>query len=334
MLQVAVALLPVLAFLSLLMLLDSFKLVRPRALAQTLVAGGLLAVAAGVGNDLLVGALHLSPPVLSRYAAPVVEELLKSAWIVMLIQRRRLGFLVDAAIQGFAVGTGFALVENVEYLSHLPAAGLGLSLARGFGTAMLHGAATAVFALLSMERAERVSGPLAFVPGWVVATATHSLYNHFVLPPLAGALLLLATLPLVLLAAFERSERSMRNWLGAGLDGDVELLELITTGGVGGSRIGRYLESLKSRFAALVVADMLCLLQIQAELSIRAKGLLIAREAGLQLPVGEDVRASLLELRYLEKSVGATGLLAMKPIHKQSSRDLWQIYMLSEAEGS
>jgi len=202
---------------------------------------------------------------------------------------------------------------------------------RGFGTALLHGATTAVFAILSADRAERRAGVVAFVPGWAAAIGVHSLYNHFVLPPVANALVLLATLPLLLIVVFERSEQSTRRWLGAGLDSDVELLELITTGRVGGTRIGAYLDSLKARFPALVVADMLCLLQIHAELSLRAKGLLIARGAGLELPVGEDVRARLLELRYLEKSVGATGLLAMKPIHRRSSRDLWQIYMLSEA---
>ena len=331
MLRGAVALLPVLAFLSLLMLLDSFKLVRPRALAQTLLAGALLALLTGEINGPLASGLRLPPEAFSRYVAPVVEELLKSLWIVVLIQRRRLGFLVDAAIQGFAVGTGFALVENVDSLRHLPDAGLGLWLARGFGTAMLHGAATSAFAILSLDRAERSGGLGAFGPGWAVAIGVHSLFNHFVLPPLVSALVLLATLPLLLIFVFERSERATRGWLGAGLDSDVELLGLITTGRVGGSRLGSYLESLKARFPALVVADMLCLLQIHAELSLRAKGLVIARQAGLALPVGEDVRASLQELRYLEESVGPTGLLAMKPIHRQTSRDLWQIYMLSEA---
>src|SRR6185503_5426993 len=180
MLRGAVALLPVLAFLSLLMLLDSFKLVRPRALAQTLLAGALLALVTGEINGPLASGLRLPPEAFSRYVAPVVEELLKSLWIVVLIQRRRLGFLVDAAIQGFAVGTGFALVENVDSLRHLQDAGLGLWLARGFG------------------------------PGWAVAIGVHSLFNHFVLPPLVSALVLLATLPLLLIFVFERSERATR----------------------------------------------------------------------------------------------------------------------------
>ena len=77
----------------------------------------------------------------------------------------------------------------------------------------------------------------------------------------------------------------------------------------------------------------LCLLRIHAELAIRAKGLLLAREAGLEAPVGDDVRANLLELRYLEKSIGRTGLLALKPVLRESARDVWQVYFLEEAGG-
>jgi hypothetical protein len=79
---------------------------------------------------------------------------------------------------------------------------------------------------------------------------------------------------------------------------------------------------------------MLCMLQIHLELSVRAKGMLLAREAGLPVVIGADVRANLEELRYLEKAIGPTGLLAMKPIRRQSSRDLWQLHALAEAEAS
>ncbi len=97
--------------------------------------------------------------------------------------------------------------------------------------------------------------------------------------------------------------------------------------------MGRYLLSLRSRFEGPVVADMMCLLRVHLELSIRAKGVLMAREAGLPIEVGEDVRANLNELRYLERSIGPTGRLALQPMLQTSSRHLWQIYML-ETEGA
>jgi RsiW-degrading membrane proteinase PrsW (M82 family) len=329
--QIAVALLPVLLFLVLLTLLDSFKLVRPRALLLAIAAGAVSAVVAAAANGALLDHAGLDLRFVSRYLAPAIEEALKAAWVVWLIRRQRIGFLVDAAIYGFAVGAGFALYENVDYLEHIQGAGAALWFVRGCGTALLHGATTATFAMLGKDLTDRRSGASALLPGLAAAVAVHSLYNHFVLPPVVGALLLLLTLPLLLMAVFDRSERSTRSWLAEELDGDLDLLGVIVAGGVGSTRVGAYLQSLRSRFQGEVVADMLCLLQVQLELKIRAKGILMAREAGLDLPVGDDVRAGLIELRYLEGSVGRTGLLAMKPILRTSSRDLWQLGLLRES---
>ena len=142
---------------------------------------------------------------------------------------------------------------------------------------------------------------------------------------------LLVGLPLLVILVFERSERRTRDWMGVGLDTDLEVVESIASGQALDTRIGHYLRSLKERFPGEVVADMLCLLRIHAELSIRAKGLLLAREAGLEAPVGDDVRDRLTELRYLERSIGRTGLLAMKPIRRKDARALWQVYLLEEA---
>ena len=333
--NVVVALVPVLLFLGLLVFLDSFKLVSLRSVLVALAAGAAAALAGAQANGWLLDATGLPTHAYSRYGAPLVEETLKALWIVLLLRRGRVGFLVDAAVLGFAVGAGFALVENVEYLRALAEPRLLLWLVRGFGTAMLHGATTAIFAILGKVLADRHPGRplLALLPGLLVAALAHSLYNHSLVSPLLAAGLLLVGLPVLLVLVFERSERATRDWLGVGLDSDLELLESIASGQALETRLGEYLRSLKSHFPGELVADMLCLLRIQAELAIRAKGLLLAREAGLEAPVGDDVRANLQELRYLETSIGRTGLLALKPVLRQSARDLWQVYFLEEAGG-
>ncbi len=333
--NVAAALLPVLLFLGLLVFLDSFKLVSVRSVVVALLAGAAAAVVGTQANRWLLDATGLSPVALSRYVAPPLEEILKAAWVVVLLRRGRVGFLVDAAVLGFAVGAGFALVENVEYLRELAEPRILLWLARGLGTAILHGAATAVFAMLAKALADRHPGRplLTLLPGLVAAVAAHSLYNHSLVSPILAAALLLVGLPLLVVVVFERSERVTRDWLGVGLDADLELVEAILSGQALETRTGQYLQSLKARFPGEVLADMLCLVRIQAELAIRAKGLLLAREAGFEAPVGEDVRANLRELRYLERSIGRTGLLALKPLLRQGARDLWQVYFLEESGG-
>jgi RsiW-degrading membrane proteinase PrsW (M82 family) len=335
-LKAALALLPALVFLGSLVLMDSYKLLPLRAVLRAMAVGAAAALVCTLVNGVLFEATGMDLTVFSRYVAPVVEELAKAAWVVLLIRRRRVGFLVDAAILGFGVGTGFALVENVEYLRALTTPNLLVWVVRGFGTAIMHGAATAIFAVLSKSLVDRRDKPeaLDFLPGFVVAVAIHSAFNHSLLHPLVTTILLTALLPPLLILAFDRSERATREWLGVGMDTDVELLQSIRSGRLGGTRVGDYLRSLTSRFPGPVVADMLCTLQIHLELSVRAKGMLLAREAGLPVVIGADVRANLEELRYLEKTIGPTGLLAMKPIRRQSSRDLWQLHALAEAETS
>ena len=328
--HIAVSILPVLGFLAVLMSMDSYRLIPFRSVLRTIIVGVLVAVVCYFINDSLYDRLQLGPTFYSRHVAPLLEETLKAVYIVILIRGHRIGFLVDAAIYGFAVGTGFAVVENVNYLQEFGEAKIVLWIVRGFGTAIMHGVTTALFAILSKGFADRrVNGSyVAFLLGLVVAVAIHTVFNYFVLPPLVTTGVLLTVLPLLFLLVFERSERATRSWLGIGFDSDVELLEQLKTGELRETRVGRYLESLKGAFPPIVVADLLCLLQVHLELSARAKGQILARQAGINLGIDDSVRANLKELRYLEASVGKTGKMALQSLINLRSRDLWQLYTL------
>jgi protease PrsW len=332
MLNAAAALAPVVCLLGLLVLMDSFKLVPVRVTAQALGAGAVAAVLALLVHEQLLDVAGVPRPIVTRAVAPVVEEILKLVFVVWAIRRRRVGFPVDAAILGFAVGTGFALVENAYYLGALRSGGTALWLVRGFGAAILHGVTTAIAAIISQTLASvRPGRPVrVFLPGAAAAIALHALYNQFVLPPVVATLVLFAVLPPLLLLAFERSERATRDFVGAGLDLDVELLRLVLSDDFGHTRLGVYLEELRSRFPGPIVADMFCLMRLELELGIRAKGMLMAREAGLEMPIDEEVVSQLAEVRYLEKSIGPTGLLALQPLQVSSDRDVWHKFLLRE----
>jgi hypothetical protein len=146
--------------------------------------------------------------------------------------------------------------------------------------------------------------------------------------------LLLVVLPLVLLLVFERSESATREWIGAGLDLDMQLLDLVRSESFAGTRFGRYLQELRARFGGPVVADMFCLLRLELELSVQARAMLMAREAGLEIAVDEDLQASLQEIAYLRSSIGRTGLLALKPLQVTSHRDHWHRHLLARGRAA
>jgi len=330
--RVVVSLLPVLMFLAALVWLDSFKLLRFRAILQTLGISGLTALFSLFINSLFITWSQIDVKLYSRYGSPIVEELGKALYVVYLIKSNRVGFMVDSAIHGFAVGAGFAGVENIYYLQSLPEANLSLWIIRGFGTAIMHGGATCIFAIMAKNHSDQQATMSfrALLPGLAVAIAIHSFFNHFFLPPLLLTILLLITLPLLMVTVFQHSEKSTRQWLEVGFDTDRELLELITSERMSGSRLGVYLHSLKKKIPAEIVVDMLCYLRLRVELAIKAKGFLLLREAGFKPAPDPEMKRIFDELAYLEKSIGKIGLLTVSPFISTSSQDLWQLQMLGK----
>jgi len=331
--RLLLGLLPVLVFLAALVLLDSYKLMRPRRVVALLAVGGVIAVVSLALNRALTDPLGLDRAQVARYLAPIIEEVLKAIPVIALVVRRRVGFLVDAAITGFAVGAGFAAVENLHYFVALGPSSLVLWVVRGFGTALMHGSVTAITAVLAKLLADRhgSTSVWVFLPGLLLAIVLHSAFNHFFLSPNVTTVILLVVIPAFFVALFHFSELRTRDWLGAGFDSDQELLELIHSGQVATSRIGAYLAELTERFPPTVVVDMLCLLRLRLELSIQAKGMLLMREAGFPVEPDPEVGAKFAELRFLEHSIGPTGLLAMAPFFHFSDRDLWQYHMLGDS---
>jgi len=329
-----VGLIPVVLLLCGMVVMDCYKLVPRRAVLLSVGIGAGAAVVAWALNQWALD-LGTSPAVVKGWIAPVAEEALKMAWIAILIRRGRVGFLVDAGIHGFAIGTGFAVVENLYYAGSLGGSGLLLWMARGLGTAIMHGGAAAMAGIVARDLTERhrSSALRWFLPGYALAVAVHAGFNQLPLPPLLAAACVVVVVPMILIATYELSERQTQAWLGTTFDRDLELLELIHGGQLEDTPVGRYLASLQAHFRGPVVADMLCLLEIRAELALRAKGLLIAQGAGVDLRVDPDVVARLREFRYLERSIGPTGHLALQPILGSSTRWRWELRVLeSRAE--
>ncbi len=324
--------LPVITFLACLYVFDNFKLVDKYTLLFCLAWGMTAAVFSFYVNTFLVESTALSFKSFTRYLAPLTEEIMKALIIIFFISRKRIGFTVDAAIYGFAAGTGFALAENMFYLLNL---GMGADMLtwilRGFGTALMHGGNTALLAVIIMSGIQRDKAMAIVVwPGLLVVYLLHSAYNHFFLHPFLQAVLLLIILPAAFALVFIKNNKLIQSWLEIEFNNEVDMLRMIRQGRFRQTRAGSYLASLRKHFSSETIVDLYCYVSLYLELSIKAKRNLMLKENGFQIFIEEDVKGKLLEIEHLRKRIGKTGELALQPLVRMKHRELWKLNQLKK----
>jgi hypothetical protein len=89
-------------------------------------------------NPALVEHDVFSTDTVVRFAAPVIEEILKGLILIYLIRHPDFKYFLDGAIYGFASGIGFAIFENFEYILAHPSTALILAISRVLSTNLIH----------------------------------------------------------------------------------------------------------------------------------------------------------------------------------------------------
>jgi RsiW-degrading membrane proteinase PrsW (M82 family) len=330
--NIIVSILPVFLLLITLIFFDSFKLVKWYNLAVCTACGAAAAILSYFLNTILISLFQSDFSFYAKYISPELEELLKAIIILIFIRIGKIGFAIDGAILGFAVGAGFSLVENSFYLASLPDQNILIWIVRGFGTAIMHGGATSIMTVTAMfltSRKDHFSTTL-LLPGLAFGIVIHALYNQFLVPPLISTAALFFIVPATMIMLFNNNEKSLRQWLEFEFDSEAKLLLVIKSGKFSESRLGSYFLSVKDRFPREIIVDMLAYIQLYLELSIKAKAILMLQEQGFPVLRDPDIDNKLKELEYLRHSIGKTGLLALSPILRMSRKDLWKINLLQK----
>ncbi|MBV9044631.1 MAG: PrsW family intramembrane metalloprotease [Alphaproteobacteria bacterium] len=329
-LEAPVGLLPVLAFLATLLHFDSYRLVNLKEIVGCLVAGLALAAAAYFINGAILQLLAINVPTYSHTLAPAVEEGLKATAVLYLFLRNRIGFMIDAAILGFAVGTGFSLFENIYYLHAYEGANIGVWIVRGFGTAIMHGGATALFALVSQSFIEEKGAPkpVHFLLGLLPAIALHLLFNLIADIPLLPTAVVLFGLPPLFYLTFSKNEHAVHQWLVDDYKSHAQLLDEINSGAFRHSEAGRFILELSRKFSPAMVEDVFTYLKLHTQLVLRAEQLALARERQEAVEPAPQNAEDLRVLHELEKRIGASAMMALWPHLHFSRRELWEMHAL------
>lgn len=327
--KIVISLIPVFLFLIFLIYLDSFKLIKIPVAVICVIWGLLSAIIAYFINTTILNSDLIEFESYSKYIAPVVEEILKFLLIIVLIRINKIGFMIDGAIYGFAIGAGFAFIENIFYLNTIETTNMMIWVVRGFGTAVMHGGATSITVIFAMSLINQHKHRFHFfIPGLLIAMLIHALYNQFFLSPLISTVIIIVAVVGSILVIFQRNEKSLQDWLEVEFDSEVKLLQMIKKGKFSSTKTGEFLLSIKDRFTPEIVFDMYCYISLYLELSIRAKTNLMLKENGLPIQKDKVLKNKLEELKALQKNIGKTSLMSISPILRMSKKDLWKLSLL------
>lgn len=250
------------------------------------------------------------------WLAPALEEICKSLVLAYYIRRPDFTYFVDGAIYGFAAGTGFAVLENMMYLSGAGAnAGLMIALSRAFSTSLMHGSATAIVGVtLGRFRYGRGAHRVAAVPlGWAAAMALHIIFNNVVhadagtMTVIAAFVLGLGGVGLTALFIFW-GLREEQGWLRESLKLDVGVSS-------GESRVVQSLDDLDrlltelgdeltGYFGADKRKQVERFLKLQVQLGLKRKAAALTSDQQLRTALEEQVRALRIEIDELRRPLG------------------------------
>lgn len=337
MLKALIAMAPVLILLVVFDRLDVFNLIPMRDIALLGLAGIGLALFSFVANWRVMDGFPIGWSAYSRYVAPIIEESMKAAPIIFMFSRNRLGFKLDAAIAGFAVGAGFSMAENAWYLLSLTNTNISDWLVRGLGTAVMHGAATAIFAVITHEFTEKqaqgaasqyVFQLLLFAPGLLAAMAAHSLFNHFPSQPMLAMVATLILAPLALFLTLAKSERATLQWLATDAAAHRSALQEIRASGFAESKALRDVIAGATQTAA---ADAVVYAELKMELVLRAEELILASHEGRADAAGEPELEKFARLDAIEQRLGKALANAIAARIGFTRNDLYELDRLRAA---
>jgi len=278
-------------------------------------------------------ALVLGKQFVGTHTAPIVEEIFKSLVLLYLVRRADTTFFVDGAVYGFASGIGFAIAENMLYLSRVDAdTGLIVGTTRAFVASVLHGSTTAFVGMaVAGFPLGRVNHPLlAWIVGLAVAISIHTTYNdtafhHFVfgqtgLLALAGiaftALLLVGG---AILWGLRRERNRLRKTLGAqaGVSkGEAMLVQRIED-------LDDLLAPLEKRFGEIKREQVASVLLLGAQLAMKQDLIRKTKDPELRAELAVQIPEMKQGLKLLRHEVGMYVMSYVRSIMPKTTWSLW-----------
>ncbi len=281
-----------------------------------------------LANQLVYNFRLVDITTLSRYLAPVIEELLKAAVLILLVQQSRFTYFVDGAIYGVAVGMGFAIIENTLYLSNNPEVTTAVS--RVISTNLMHATATGIVGIaLGRAHFERFSGRLLWLLlGLTLAISIHAGFNNLVSRMNGRFLLLYATIIGItgfgfIIFVIKRGLAEQKQWIEETLNktsgitsGETAIVQRL-------DNVYDILTPLATQFGSEKAQTIEAFLTLQARLGILQKTYYKVKDDKVQQGIEAQIVTLQQEIDDARRQVGPYCMVYLRNIFPEQNSLLW-----------
>jgi len=333
-------------FLGIIRRFDFYQTGQYRIILLSLVLGGIAYTPAALTNGFMIGPGHISKEIIERYIAPVQEEIFKGLFLFYLVRRYRLTYSVDGALYGFAVGTGFAVLENLSYISGDPSEVMVITIQRIFTTSLVHAFSSAAVGIALGRFHLETSKSKWQVPavGLLIAIGQHMLYNniiHLIDKPDSNEILLYITfvpgIPGIFFIRYvmQRGVKQARNWIKVklGMEDRVTRSEVAAVDHLASPR--EVLFPVLERFGAETASQVEKLLYLQARLGIKRKSLdSIQSNHAIYNTVESEIKEMRTEIEKVQREIGAYAMLFVRGLFTEEMISVWDLMQTKIQERS
>ena len=281
-------------------------------------------------NSAMLNAGLVSDEVFRRYTAPIVEEVLKGLFVIYLVRRPSFHYFVDGAIYGFAIGIGFAIIENYSYVIGTQQAAMGIAISRVLSTNLMHATGSALIGIsLGYSRFERPGKAVAAgLAGLILALLVHIGFNNLV-TRVSSSLLLIYAMGVGLggvafIASMIRQGLSEeRTWIKEKL-GEADRVTAGEAAVVDEfARISTLLEPISEQFGEDKARQVEDFLRAQAQLGIKRKMLDKLSDEKMLAAVQAQIDTLRVQMNEARQAVGAYTMLYVRNIFPPQTSPLW-----------
>jgi|GEM_PF-1105838 len=324
-----IAILIPIAFLYMTWALEVYAFNRSRVLFASFGWGIAAFIIAYLTHGALISAGIVDRREVSLAIAPVLEEILKALGLFYLVRRALVRYAADGASYGFAIGTGFAVCENLFYLSNTSTAPVDLAIVRTLSTSLMHAFTTSfVGAVLGSNafKDPRLLSRRGLVI-LVVAMLLHFGFNLTV-DSLNGTLMVLAAITIGLTGTavnaytINRSLREEREWLTSQL-GELPPGEQAVV--LNPTDVSRLIEQNRHTIG-FERADMLqAYIRLIAQRALLRKALDLTVRESYRRSLSADLETTDRTIRQLQRDMGLYSRAWLRTLLPSEESDQWTL---------